>query len=186
MKQRLALIVSLATPLLLLAYLATSFAQETRSTDWKSLEIQNAEASLALAQAQLAVAIHQNQEAAESVPKETMASLQAEVQLAASRLKQLQGGELANPYAPMIAAAEARVKGAEQEYQESLRANSIDQSAVPEVMVQREQAKIAVAKSRLAMLQQLNGQPVDVRLQWEIRQLQDEVRALWNRPLIED
>jgi hypothetical protein len=50
----------------------------------------------------------------------------------------------------------------------------------------REQAEIAVAKARLAMLKSLHEQPVEVRLQCEITQLQDQVRALWNRPLIED
>ena len=186
MTQRLALIAMCTTPLLLLAYLATSFAQETGPSDWTSLELQQAEANLALAQAQLGIAEHQNQEVAESVSKATMDSLHAGVQLAEGRVQQLKLGNAGNPYAPLIAAAEARVAGAELEHQQSLQANSADPSAIPEVMLRREQAEIAVAQARLAMLKQLHAQPVEVRLQWEIRELQDDVRALWNRPLIED
>ncbi len=186
MTQRLALMVALTTSLLLLAYLATSFAQETGSADWTSLETHYAKANLALAQARLAIVDHENQEAAESVGQETMDALQAGVKLAQDRLLLLQANHDANPYAPMVDAAKAQVKGAEVKLEESLRANSIDQSAIPEVILRRERAEIEVAKARLAMLMQLNEQPVDVRLQWEIRQLQDEVRALWNRPLLQD
>jgi hypothetical protein len=43
-----------------------------------------------------------------------------------------------------------------------------------------------VAKARLASLKALAQQPPEIRMQWEISQLQDQIRALWARPLIED
>jgi hypothetical protein len=52
--------------------------------------------------------------------------------------------------------------------------------------LRREQAAIVVAKARLAALKVLDQQPPEVRIQWELGQIQDQIRALWARPLIED
>lgn len=49
-----------------------------------------------------------------------------------------------------------------------------------------EEARKQLSQARLAALRALAQQPPEVRVQWEIRQLQDEIRALWARPLIED
>lgn len=186
MTQRLTMLSMFAASLIGLAYFATSFAQESQPDNWNSLEIQYAEANLKLAEAQLATAQHTNQQAADSVSKATIDSLRAGVAIAQDRLKNLQGTGDENPYSEMILEAEARLRGAEEAYQESLQANGIDASAVPEVKLRKQQAEIEVAQARLAMLKSLDAQPADVRLHWEIRQLQDEIRALWNRPLIED
>lgn len=183
MSRRLALLAALAAPLVLWSYLAQSNAQQPGSDNWNALELQYAEANLALAKARLAIAQHENAELADSVSPETLGSLVAGVALAQGRLDNLQG-KAGDPNAGYIAEAQARLNGAEEDYQNSLRANSIDADAVPAVMLEQEQAEIAVAKARLAMLEVLNDQPAEVRLNWEIRQLQDEIRALWNRPLI--
>jgi hypothetical protein len=58
--------------------------------------------------------------------------------------------------------------------------------AVPDVELRREQAEISVAKARLAALQALPQQSPQVRVEWQIRMLQDDIRALWARPLIQD
>lgn len=186
MTLRKALPTALTMFIFLLAFLTRCSAQETNAGDWTALKIQYAKANLELAQARLALAVHQNQEVPDSVAVGTMESLQAGVQIAQGRLERLQSNQPADPYASLIIDAEARVKGAEEKFQESMRANRIQAGTIPEVLLRQERAELDVAKTRLALLKTLHEQPVDVRLQWEIRELQDEVRALWNRPLLED
>jgi hypothetical protein len=108
------------------------------------------------------------------------------VKLTKDRLQQLQSGSTTDPYGPQIAAAEDDLRGQEADYAEAIKANKIQAGVVSNTELQREQAEIAVAKARLAALKVLSKQSPEVRMQWEICQLQDQVRALWARPLIED
>ena len=187
MKKQFALLAVLVPCLITVALLTTLFARDTAPSDWKALETRYAQANLELASARLAMAEHENQTQAESVPIETLDSLQAGVRLAQERLRQLEAGDDANnPFGPKIAAAEVALNGLEENHSESLEANKLQAGAVPVLALRREQAEIDVAKARLAALKSLSQQPVEVQVQWEIQQLQDEVRALWARPLIED
>jgi hypothetical protein len=81
---------------------------------------------------------------------------------------------------------EGMVQACETNYAESIKANQLQTGAVPDVELRREKAEIAVAKARLAALRVLSQQPPQVRVEWRIRMLQDDIRALWARPLIED
>ncbi len=74
----------------------------------------------------------------------------------------------------------------EANHAESLKANQLQPGAVPDVELRNEQAEIDMARARLAALQSLPQQPPQVRVDWEIRMLQDGIRALWARPLIEN
>ena len=155
-------------------------------TTWKGLERAYAQANLELAQARLAQAQSENKAAPNSVADTTLDELQAGVQLTQDRLKQLDSNGNAATFGPQIIAASDEVKALEDDYSEATKANSASPGAVPGPELTRQKAEIAVAKARLAALKALAQQPPEVRIQWQISQLQDEVRALWARPLIED
>jgi hypothetical protein len=186
MTKRLTVMSVIATSMLLGICLKALFAGEDSPSAWASLEKSYAQANLQLAQARLAQARHENQTVAGSVSDGTLAELSAGVQLTQLRLRQLESGATGDLYAPQIAAAEDAIRGREADYAESVKANSIQAGAVPDVELRREYAEIAVAKARLASLKALAQQPPEVRMQWEISQLQDQIRALWARPLIQD
>ena len=162
------------------------FAKDAATSDWSSLEKSYAEANVQLAEARLAQAQSQNQQVAGSVSDEAVAQLAAGVKLTKDRLQQLQSGSTSDPYGPQIAAAEDDLRGQEADYAEAIKANKLQAGVVSDTELQREQAEIAVAKAQLAALKVLSKQSPEVRMQWEICQLQDQVRALWARPLIED
>ena len=46
--------------------------------------------------------------------------------------------------------------------------------------------KLRWPRARVAALKAIGREPAGVQVRWEIGQLQDQVRALWARPLIED
>ena len=52
--------------------------------------------------------------------------------------------------------------------------------------LRRGQPEPTVPTAPLAALNARPQQPPPVRIAWEIRMLQDDIRALWARPLIED
>jgi hypothetical protein len=163
-----------------------SFARESATANWHALEVAYARANLELAQARLAEAKSQNQSVRGSVSDGTLDELTAGVQLAQDRLKQLESGRSGDPYAGQIAAAEGALRALEADHDESLKANKIQAGSVADPELRREVAEIAVAKARLAALKVVSQQPPEVRIQWQIGQLQDQIRALWARPLIED
>jgi hypothetical protein len=162
------------------------FAGAESPSTWASLEKSYAQANLELAQARLAQARSENEAVKGSVSDGTLDELTAGVQLTQGQLRQLESGATDNTYAAQIAAAEEAVRGLEAEHAASVKANSIQAGSVTDAELRREAAEVAVAKARLASLKDLAQQPAEVRMQWEISQLQDQVRALWARPLIED
>jgi hypothetical protein len=162
------------------------FADDAASTDWNSLNKNYAEANLQLAQARLALALEDNKLVGGSVTQDTLDTLQASVKLAEQKLAQLGNANPANPFAPQVAVAESNLSGLEAQHKASLEANRLAAGSVSDLELRREAAEIAVAKARLAALQSLAQQPPEVRMQWQIDQLQDQIRALWARPLIED
>lgn len=172
--------------LLSLGFVATSSrAAETATSDWNTLEKAYAEANLELARARLAEAKSENEGSEGAVSQATLNELDAGVRVAQERLKRLTDGS-SDLYAPQISAAESNVKNLEADHAESLKANKLDSGAVSSAELRREVAEIAVAKARLASLKVLSKQPPEVRLQWELSQLRDQIAALWARPLIED
>jgi len=169
----------------LTSFCRTSLAAND-SADWKAVETSYAEANLALAEARLAQAQSENATDTDSVSAETIDSLEAGVQLAQAQVKQLNSGDAANTYAAQIMAAEQELLGLKKDYNDSLAANKQQAGAVSDSVLRRQQAEVAVAKARLAAYRALAKQPAEVRIQWQIGQLQDQIRALWARPLIED
>ncbi len=166
--------------------LTTLFAQSNRSSDWRSLERAYAEANLELAKARLGMALNQKKMVADSVPDDTLSDLEANVEFAQDRLAQLKSNRNTTFMTAAIAAAELDLKGTQNDYNKSLEANKIAAGAVPDLQVQLEAAELAAAKARLAVVRALGQQPAEVRVQWQIAQLQDEIRALRARPLIEN
>jgi hypothetical protein len=162
------------------------FAVGPEPNAWKSLEKSYAVANLELAEARLEQANSQNQTVAESVSQDTIDELKIGVQLAQGRLKQLESGNKENPYGPQIKAAEDSLTALQQVYAESTNANKLTAGTIDDAELRREKAEIAVAQARLAALKSLDQQPPEVRVQWELDQLHDQIRALWARPLIED
>jgi hypothetical protein len=162
------------------------FAKDAAPTSWKALERAYAEANVELAEARLAQAKSQNNGVAGSVSEETVDQLTADVKLTKDRLKQIQSGSTGDVYGPQVAAAAEDLRGLEADYAEAVKANKIQAGAVSEAEIRREQAEIAVAKARLAAMKAVGQQSPEVRMQWQISQLQDQIRALWARPLIED
>jgi hypothetical protein len=185
MTKRFSTLCLVASCVILGACLNALFARDNAPNPWRSLVKSYAEANLELAQARLAQAQSENQNVKGSVSQAMLGELEAGVQVAQERLKQLDGNR-AEPYAPQIKAAEDAVSGLEADHTESLKANQLQAGAVPDIELRREQAEIAVAKARLAALKSLAQQPPDVQIRWQIDQLQDDIRALWARPLIED
>jgi hypothetical protein len=162
------------------------FAVDDSPAIWKALERSYAQANVELAQARLAKAKSENAAVGESVPAGMLAELEAGVQLTQDRLRQLDGNDNTHPFGPQLVAAADAVKSLQADHNESLKANQLQAGAVSEFELRREQAEINVATARLAALKSLAQQPPEVRVQWQISQLQDEVRALWARPRIED
>jgi hypothetical protein len=186
MTRRIALLTLLVAAALAGACLSSLFARDEKSTNWDALKLRCAEANFELAQARLAQAESENKLAAGTITPDTVELLQAGVKLTGEQLQQLQGKGGADAFAPQIAAAASLVQALESDHNESLQANKLQPGSVAEPQLRREQAEINVAKARLAALQSLPQQPLEARLEWEISQLQDDIRALWARPLIQD
>ncbi len=161
-------------------------ARDEAPSNWKSLEQGYAEANLELAKARLAVAQSQNKSVAGTISNEVMDELQSCVQVSQDQLKQIVVNQNANALSPRIVACEGKIRALETNYAESVKANQLQAGAVADVELRREQAEIGVAKARLAALKSLSQQSPQVRIEWEIRMLQDDISALWARPLIED
>lgn len=166
--------------------LSNLFARDDNSSNWMAIEKSYAEANLELAQARLAMAESQNKAVADTIDKETMDALTSAMHIARDQAKQIAVNQNVNSLSPQIAAMEGMVQACETNYAESIKANQLQAGAVPDVELRREQAEIAVAKARLAALRVLAQQPPQVRVEWQIRMLQDDIRALWARPLIQD
>jgi hypothetical protein len=179
-------LIVMAACVILGAYLNSLLARDEAPSNWKALEKAYAQANVALAQARLAQAQSENQAVNGSVSSGMLAELQGGVQLTQERLRQIDSDAAGNAYAPQIAAAEDAVRALETNHAESIKANGIQANAVPATELRREEAEIAVAKARVAALKAIGREPAGVQVQWEIGQLQDQVRALWARPLIED
>jgi hypothetical protein len=186
MKNRFMLLAMLAVCVTLGMCLNGLLADQNAPSNWKALEKAYAEANVELAKARLAQAKSENQTVKGSVSDGMMDELAAGVQLTQDRLKLLQNPGGGDPFGLQITAAANALRGLEDDHAESVKANSIQAGAVPEAELSREVAEVAVAKARLAVVKDLAQQPADVRLQWELLQLQDQIRALWARPLIED
>lgn len=164
------------------------FARDEPPPNWKSLELRYAQANLALAKARLALAESQNKVANRTISPDMINALKAGVKLTQDDLQQIQAPANGNknPYAPQIIAAQDVLNALIEAHNQSLQANNLQPGAVPEPKLRREQAEIDLAAARLAGLQSLAQQPLEVRMQWQIGQLQDDVRALWARPLVSD
>jgi hypothetical protein len=175
-----------AVCLLTVLGLSALFAAAPASSDWNAVMKTYAEANLALAKARLASAMNANEAVRDAVSKDMLDALQAGVELAQADLNEIAKGESANPFAPQIAAAEKNLAGLVAEQKASIEANRVASGAVSELDMRRDAAEIAVAKAKLAALKSLANQPPEVRMQWQIGELQDQIRALWARPLIED
>ncbi len=186
MTKRIAFPLILVPCVMVAASFSTFSALGDAASDWTALEQQYAEANLGLANARLAVAESQNKAAAGSVTKETMDELRAGVQVARDQVKQLAVNKTANSLSPRVTAIESRIQALETNHAESIKANQLQAGSVSDVELRREEAEISVAKARLAALRALPQQSPQVRVEWEIRMLQDDIRALWARPLIED
>ena len=186
MTKRFALLFASATCLATAACLSGLFARDQAPSNWKSLEIRCAQANVALAQARLAQAESENKLAAGTISQETIALLRTAVRLTQDRLQQLEGKNDAAPYAPQIMATIQLVKDLQTAHNESLEANKLQFGAVSVPRLRREEAEINMAQARLAALQSLAQQPLEVRLEWQISQLQDDIHSLWARPLIEE
>jgi hypothetical protein len=128
----------------------------------------------------------QNKPVPGTIAKQAMNELHSAVQVARDWIKQLAVNQNPNRYSPRIAAMEGVVRSLEANHAESLKANQLQKGTVTGVNLRNEQAEINVAMARLAALRALAQQPPDVRIEWEIRMLQDDIRALWARPIIED
>ena len=187
MAKRYALLTVMASCILAGMLLNQLFAVDPpKSNNWKALERAYAQANVELAQARLAQAQSENKAAPNSVSDTTLEELEGGVQLTQDRLTQLDSNGSTATFGPPIIAASDEVKALEDDYNEAVKANEASPGAVPGPELARAKAEIAVAKARLASLKALAQQPPEVRIQWQISQLQDEVRALWARPLIED
>jgi len=187
MAKRFTLIALMATCVISGMLLSQLFAvDQPKPTTWRALERAYAQANVELAQARLAQAQSENKAVPNSVSVPTLVELQAGVQLTQEQLKRFDNNGNAPMFGPQIAAATDAVKALEDDYNEAVKANSVSAGAVSQPELNRQKAEIAVAKARLASLKALGQQPPEVRIQWQISQLQDQVRALWARPLIED
>lgn len=186
MKRRLSICIAMIICVLLGACLNDLFAGNDSPSNWRRLEVEYAKASVELAEARLAQAQSENQAVPGSVSSGTLDELQAGVQLTQDRLKQLEAGRPVDVFTGQISAAEEEVRARQADHDESLNANRIQAGSVPELDLRREAAELAVAKARLAALRGVAQQPPAVQIQWQIGQLQDQIRALWARPLIED
>ncbi len=186
MIKKLSLVVAMLVCVALGSSLKSIFADGNAPNAWKSLEKNYATANLELAEARLAQAKSENETVNDSVSQAMIGELTAGVQLAQGRLKQIESGGKENPYAPQIKSAEDVVSTLKTNYAEAVKANKLQAGAVPDVELRREKAEIAVAEARLAAVKALDQQPPEVRIEWELGQLHDQIRALWARPLIEN
>jgi hypothetical protein len=186
MSRKSSMLFVMAAGVILGVYLNALFARDAAPSNWKALEKAYAKANLGLAQARLAQAQSENQAVGGSVSSGMLAELQAGVQLTQERLRQIESDAPGDAFAPQIAAAEDALRALVADHAESIKANGIQANAVPVTELRREEAEIIVAKARLDALKVIGREPAGVQVQWEIGQLQDQIRALWARPLIED
>lgn len=187
MTKRFSLLSLWAVCLVAAASFTILFAQDAAPGNWPAAEKGYTQANLALAEARLALALSQQDSVADSVSEEGLNSLRADVENARAQLQQ-QLGAASRPASMSfaIAAAEQDLKACQGSYTKSIEANKLAAGSVPDLELRKEQAELNVAKARLAAVRLLQNQSPEVRMQWQINQLQDQIRALWARPLIED
>jgi hypothetical protein len=186
MSKRPYVITASAVCLLAVLGLSALFAAAPAANDWNAIKKSYAEANLELAQARLALAADEEKLPGGSVSDDAIGDLRVGVELAKEELAAISRGATTNPLAPQIAAAELTLRGLEAQRKRLQEANKLTAGAVSDLDLRLAAAQTAVAKAQLAALKALADQPAEVRMQWQIKQLQDEVRALWARPLIED
>jgi hypothetical protein len=186
MSTQIKLIASLSVLAVTLLALSTLFAADPKPSDWSAAERAYVTANLELAESRLALAVRQQKAVVDSVSQDTIDALRANVTSFKDHLAHLDGTKTPDPFTAQIAAARRELDALEVAHNKSLEANRIAAGAVPPIDLENEVAEINVAKARLAVLQAIANQPAEVRIQWQIGQLQDQIRALWARPMIED
>jgi hypothetical protein len=186
MKKRFLLLTASVLCLVTVLCLSGLLAGDAAPTDWKTLEIRCAQANVELADARLAEAENQDKLAPGTNSVGAIQMLKTDAKFSRDRLTQLEGKGGSNPFAPQIIAATDQIKALTDNYNGSLQANNLQPGSVSAQQLRRQQAEINVAKARLAAFQSLSEQPLPVRLEWQIRQLQNDIHALWARPLIQD
>jgi hypothetical protein len=188
MTHRLTQIATLSLGLIAALSLPTLFAQAPAEPDWKAAQTAYATANLELAEVRLNQLNREREVARDAVPDETIAILESQVELAKLQLDQITNGKPGDVLDFQLAAAAAELKARETNYQKLVRIREFAASsaAVTGADLKLAAAQIAVARSRVGILKALAAQPAEVRIQWQIADMQNQIRSLWTRPQIED
>jgi hypothetical protein len=147
----------------------------------KQVQIEYAQAMLKSAQANLARAREVNARATDTIPASAVRNLEADVTGAEARIKMLQGTDGGAGDSPYLAAAKSALAIAEASLKESQEINSRVAGAVSKSEVDRRQADVDLARARLRVAQLLATAPPAERIEWELRQLQEEVHGLQSK-----
>ena len=142
--------------------------------------VRYARAYLALTKAELAKASEANQRVPGTMPASQLSGLELSVLIAEENLKQAQAVAEGKTYNSLVVVATENLKVADEAYQRAQEVNrrvvgTITATELERLRLAAEVAKLAVERSKA-----LDGQPADVRLQWEVEQLREEVLRLRN------
>jgi hypothetical protein len=188
MTHRVSRIGMLSFALVAILGLTTLFAQNAGSPELQAAQKAYAAAILDLAETRLNQLNREREVARDAVPDETIAILEAQAELAKQQLDQVTNGKPVDILEFQISEAAAELQARDTNYQKltRIREFAATSAAVSASDLKIAAAQTAVARSRVAILKALASQPAEVRMQWQIADLQNQISSLWARPQIED
>ena len=143
---------------------------------WPALARDYAAAASNLAQADVASAVAYNTSVPNAIPASEIEFLRAAAQAAQDRLVALEAGKPLDATASLVILAEANLKGARSAYARLLRQASL--VSVLEEQIRAAKARVDLAEAKLALVKALGDQPPEVRRQWQMQLLLDELVSM--------
>lgn len=148
-----------------------------QSTSWERLTRDYAGAAVDVAEAQLASAKAINQSVPRSIAADRIGNLTRLVEAAQTRQRMLKMADPSNVCATLVAAAEISLKRDENTYSGYQKA--VERGAVLSPgTLDLAKSRVQLAKARVELIKALADQPLEIRRQWQIELIVDELESI--------
>jgi hypothetical protein len=148
-----------------------------QSQSWKRLTQDYAGAAVDLAEARLASAKSINKSVPRSIAADRIGDMTRLVEAAQTRQRMLKLGETGDACISLITAAEISLERDENTYAGFQKA--VERGAVLATgTLDLAKTRVQLAKARVALAKALAGQPVEIRRQWQIELIVDEIESI--------
>ncbi|MBS0208257.1 MAG: hypothetical protein JSS27_04820 [Planctomycetes bacterium] len=145
------------------------------------INLKYAEATLALAQAELNKALGANKRFANTYPSASLEYLHRSVDIAQQRLDAYKSSSPTRRYEAFVAIQEGGLKIADADYQKALTANQRTGASVSADELERLRCTAEVARLRYERAKLAESEPTEVVMGWQLQELADEVLRLRGR-----